>query len=255
MKLIPREGDPILLSADEDNVVFGRQPSHGRRIVHPTISREHARVFRRGDGWQVADLNSSNGTFVNDRKVTLAALQHGDVLRLGEVELRIELEVEAATGGPSKSPAAATSRPTVLEADLDDGEIQLEEPPILEAPAPAARPTPLAPGEATTIAPPRPLYGGGNPMAPRTSSLSAKGEALLRDHQQRQRGDAGGSVLRQDVSQYSGIRQLALVLLVIAVCAGLFLGVMKLTEEVVPEGGVPGASTAGSTDDAGADGR
>ncbi len=54
------------------------------------LSQQHARIERRGDGWVLQDLQSTNGTFVNDvevRKETV--IEEGDVIRFGRVELRL----------------------------------------------------------------------------------------------------------------------------------------------------------------------
>jgi diguanylate cyclase (GGDEF)-like protein len=47
------------------------------------LSRKHARIFRDETGWQIEDLGSTNGTHVNDRKVTRQHLNDGDLLRFG----------------------------------------------------------------------------------------------------------------------------------------------------------------------------
>src|SRR5919197_3430532 len=44
------------------------------------ISRRHARIRREGDRVAIEDLGSSNGTWVNNRRVTQAALEPGDVV-------------------------------------------------------------------------------------------------------------------------------------------------------------------------------
>ena len=54
-------------------------------------SAHHARIDPRPDGVRVEDLGSTNGTFVNgERLVSERVLQPGDVLRVGETELRLE---------------------------------------------------------------------------------------------------------------------------------------------------------------------
>lgn len=70
------------------------------REAHNTIampenrkcSRDHCKVWREGPGrYAVADLGSTNGTLVNDDKITRQALKDGDVIAIGEVSLRFEL--------------------------------------------------------------------------------------------------------------------------------------------------------------------
>jgi hypothetical protein len=54
-------------------------------------SARHARIEVRGDGIWVQDLDSTNGTYVNGSRVAGAQrLDHGDVLRVGETDLRVE---------------------------------------------------------------------------------------------------------------------------------------------------------------------
>ena len=54
-------------------------------------SARHARIDPRPDGVWVEDLGSTNGTFVNGARITSQRLlQPGDVLRVGETELRLE---------------------------------------------------------------------------------------------------------------------------------------------------------------------
>jgi hypothetical protein len=54
-------------------------------------SARHARIESRGDGVWVQDLESTNGTFVNGSRVAGAQrLNAGDVLRVGETDLRVE---------------------------------------------------------------------------------------------------------------------------------------------------------------------
>jgi FHA domain len=54
-------------------------------------SARHARIESRGDGVWVQDLDSTNGTYVNGERVAGAQrLEAGDVLRVGETDLRVE---------------------------------------------------------------------------------------------------------------------------------------------------------------------
>lgn len=72
-------------------VTMGREP--GRNVMldfDPTVSRRHARLELQGNQWVLIDEGSSNGSFVNGVQVTLRPLHPGDVLRVGNTELRIE---------------------------------------------------------------------------------------------------------------------------------------------------------------------
>ena len=55
------------------------------------VSRLHCRLEVGNKGVSVTDLSSTNGTFVNDKRVERATLVSGDRLRVGRVEFKIEL--------------------------------------------------------------------------------------------------------------------------------------------------------------------
>lgn len=57
------------------------------------VSRVHCRLTATDDTLEVVDLSSTNGTFVNDKRVEKAKLAAGDRLRVGRVELTVEQQV------------------------------------------------------------------------------------------------------------------------------------------------------------------
>ena len=54
------------------------------------VSRLHCRVTAGPDALEVEDLASTNGTFVNDKRIDRAVVASGDRLRIGRVELKVE---------------------------------------------------------------------------------------------------------------------------------------------------------------------
>lgn len=54
------------------------------------VSRVHCRLTASDAGLEVQDLQSTNGTYVNDRRVERLVLAAGDRLRVGRVELLVE---------------------------------------------------------------------------------------------------------------------------------------------------------------------
>jgi pSer/pThr/pTyr-binding forkhead associated (FHA) protein len=70
----------------------GRSPACALHLDHDDyVSSEHAVVTPAEAGVWVEDLGSTNGTFVNGAKVTSARLlQQGDMIRIGETQLRVE---------------------------------------------------------------------------------------------------------------------------------------------------------------------
>lgn len=76
---------------------MGRAERTDFRVDVPLVSRVHCRLTSAGPGeLEVEDLKSTNGTFVNDRRIKQAALVPGDRLRLGRVEFVVE-RAESAT--------------------------------------------------------------------------------------------------------------------------------------------------------------
>lgn len=71
---------------------IGRGRSNDVVLHDSSVSREHAEIVPRDDGYVVRDLGSTNGVLVNGAKVREAPLQAGDTLLLGTIELRVEVQ-------------------------------------------------------------------------------------------------------------------------------------------------------------------
>lgn len=70
----------------------GRATENQLVLDDPSLSRKHAQLRGQGRRLEVADLGSSNGTFVNGRKVGRATAVPGDTVRFGELSFRVEDE-------------------------------------------------------------------------------------------------------------------------------------------------------------------
>jgi len=68
---------------DEPVVYIGRGQDCEIQVDLDSVSRQHARVRSRGDVITVEDLKSTNGTYVNERQVKRASLEHGDLVQIG----------------------------------------------------------------------------------------------------------------------------------------------------------------------------
>jgi pSer/pThr/pTyr-binding forkhead associated (FHA) protein len=87
-----------------DNVVtIGRLADNRVVLDHPTVSSHHACVFTDGDQFIVEDLQSTNGTFVNGRRVARRALRDGDVVTIGRHTILFD---RTATAQPGKAALA-----------------------------------------------------------------------------------------------------------------------------------------------------
>jgi pSer/pThr/pTyr-binding forkhead associated (FHA) protein len=72
----------------------GRAPRADFILDVALVSRLHCRLTAADDQLEVLDLKSTNGTYVNDKRIDKARLAKGDRLRIG----RVELTVDMATG-------------------------------------------------------------------------------------------------------------------------------------------------------------
>lgn len=79
----PLEGQVFRLSNDTA-LSIGRAPTNDVAVPDTSVSSEHCRVRPEGGIFVIHDLKSTNGTFVNDRRVTRHPLVEGDVVRVGE---------------------------------------------------------------------------------------------------------------------------------------------------------------------------
>lgn len=71
---------------DDKPVVIGRETAAEICLADRAVSRRHSRVEPNGDQFWLSDLQSLNGTFVNDVPVKQRALQHGDRIRIGDTQ-------------------------------------------------------------------------------------------------------------------------------------------------------------------------
>ncbi len=71
-------------------ILIGRDPTCELCIPNELVSAQHARLSFHHNQWWVEDLNSTNGTFLNDERVyTPTVLIAGDELRCGKINLQV----------------------------------------------------------------------------------------------------------------------------------------------------------------------
>jgi pSer/pThr/pTyr-binding forkhead associated (FHA) protein len=78
----------LLIPLGKDAMHIGRGLSAELRLDESSVSRRHAILVPRPSGARILDDRSSNGTFVNGRRVQQADLHNGDVLVIGRIVLR-----------------------------------------------------------------------------------------------------------------------------------------------------------------------
>jgi predicted component of type VI protein secretion system len=86
-------------------LIFGRHSSADVRLPLPDVSRRHCRFVCEDGRWQVIDMDSLNGVFVNDALVERAELRDGDVVRLGGFVFDVTFEKTVALKDGAEPPA------------------------------------------------------------------------------------------------------------------------------------------------------
>ncbi|HEU5071693.1 MAG TPA: response regulator [Verrucomicrobiae bacterium] len=75
-------------------VTVGRSPGNALQLPEPSVSGQHAEFRWNGEELLVRDMHSTNGTFIEGNRVSEGVLKPGNTIRVGEVELRLELTAE-----------------------------------------------------------------------------------------------------------------------------------------------------------------
>lgn len=121
------------LFGEVTDITIGRNDDNIISPIVESISRHHAKLFFKDGDWYVHDLDSTNGSFLNDSKITkVEKISHGDKLRFGEVTITVSLCQPSAV----KDMPAPSASPVVPE--------KFEKSPA----TPAAPVTPVAPAAA-----------------------------------------------------------------------------------------------------------
>lgn len=101
---------------DKPVISVGRDPAADVFVDNPGISRDHFRMERTSSGeYQVVDLGSANGTFVNDQNVNTAVVRNNDVVRFGKYTLWIGYETDRRTlAADARRPSDAEQHTVIL---------------------------------------------------------------------------------------------------------------------------------------------
>lgn len=83
-------------------LIIGRSPEASIRVPDGKASREHSKVYVQGGDYYIVDLNSVNGTYVNDTRVTKKLLRSGDEIRIGTTRLRFDIPAPEPEATPEK---------------------------------------------------------------------------------------------------------------------------------------------------------
>ena len=100
-------------------VTIGRAPDNDIQIDNLSVSNYHARVYVEAGSLVVEDLNSLNGSFLNDIRVERAMLKDGDAILIGKHEILVDQAHDAALPADAwrKAPAPRVNETMILDTE------------------------------------------------------------------------------------------------------------------------------------------
>ena len=111
------EGAGTEFELGEAPLVVGRDDRAEIQIVDQGVSRRHAEFFRIGEMYFLRDLDSRNGTFVNEERVKEELLRDGDEVRIASTVLTFEGGGHASRGAAAREPRAEQVRARLAGAE------------------------------------------------------------------------------------------------------------------------------------------
>src|SRR5271169_6650612 len=143
-RLVARDG-PLkgsVFSLDETEFSVGRNPSNRLSVSDPSLSRQHCIIFSRDGQYQMRDLESRNGSFVNGVPVRERTLADGDEIQIGNSLFLFLAEDQSSTPTGTSAPLRLDERSvltgaTVVLRSEDSRYLQPEK--VATAPLPALR--------------------------------------------------------------------------------------------------------------------
>src|SRR5947209_13473099 len=98
---------------DKARIAIGRAPDNDLRFSdgQRRVSSHHAAIVRRGEGFLLQDLGSTNGTMINGRRVITSELNHDDMIEFGAGGplLRFRIELDESEQASAAQPASASA--------------------------------------------------------------------------------------------------------------------------------------------------
>jgi len=123
-ELHPVEAPAVAFPLVKRSVSVGRDDANDIVVEDGRASRQHARVVRDQQGYRVEDLDSLNGTWVNDEVVRDSGrrLNDGDLIRLGATQLRFEQPRTSTVGGRTVVDLARTTMVQTSTGGIREGD-------------------------------------------------------------------------------------------------------------------------------------
>jgi pSer/pThr/pTyr-binding forkhead associated (FHA) protein len=101
LKILLKFNDKLLktIETKKQELVIGRNPGSDIVIDNLGVSDQHARIVEQSGQYKIEDLDSTNGTFLNGKKIANAVLEQNSEILIGKHSLIIE---EIRANGPGK---------------------------------------------------------------------------------------------------------------------------------------------------------
>lgn len=169
-------------SFDKNEINVGRVQGNDLMLPKGNVSKHHARLLFRDGRFIVTDLKSTNGTYVNGRKIAQATIvREGDKIYIGDFVLRLEANDAAAQA--EEEPTGNGQEESIRTLAREQGNVPGRPPPApavtLKAPThPPGAPLPRPQGQGASHAPPPPLPA---PAAPARATEAPQGFAIEHD--------------------------------------------------------------------------
>ena len=173
------------LTLPEGEVVFGRDETCQVRLATNEVSRFHCRVHCAADSVVVTDIDSRNGTLINDVAIQGETELHpGDTLRVGPVAFQLvgkKVTGPASTVQASTAPASSAKKKPSDDSIMDwladeEGEDTSGDTTIIPRKSAPARPA-AAPASAAEVSPETPL-----PPHKKFKTIGEEGEDVIQQH-------------------------------------------------------------------------
>jgi pSer/pThr/pTyr-binding forkhead associated (FHA) protein len=129
---ISQKGANEAIKLRRDATIFGREK--GDIIIQDNeVSSTHCQIQNINGVYHIFDMNSTNGTFVNNERIVKAKLNHGDIVTIGQTSVRFQLEEESnvrhiATIFKSKEKRNGADSKSSLVDTLIEGELRSTQP-------------------------------------------------------------------------------------------------------------------------------
>lgn len=86
---IPHQAEPVSITLADADQVIGRGEDCDIPLLLENVSRRHACIYRYRREYVIEDLNSTNGTFVNDERIDHCVLRNKDTIRIGNATMQL----------------------------------------------------------------------------------------------------------------------------------------------------------------------